>query len=339
MSLVCEEAYVIDLGNGFGKRSKGSKTIVTEPSLLATAPDFFSAGLEQDILKYHDGVGYFVGQDVLDAGLKGEAALGDEDIERYNSLEFKKMLLGFIAKDFKTNVTIKHLVTGLPVNHFKKMVSPMKEIIKGKHVVTINENQIVIEILNVHVLPQPVGTYMYLVKENIINPTQASTLIIDGGHGTLDITEMRGNTIVRRAGNEMGVRSAHREIMNYLIEEYGENSAFTLANMPQIMANGFKIERSQIHVNDDEQVLKILENHFSSIFKFIRESGFDLKTYENVVFTGGMALLHEGLINEKERANFVVVQNAQVANALGYQAFGEAVVNREKNTEKNSTVS
>lgn len=329
---VLETPYAIDLGNGFTKRMFHDGEVITEPSVLAEAAGFFGLDSGLDTLSFQDGTNYHVGEDAIKSKLSTEPALGDDDLERYNSLEFKKLLFGFMASDFKQEIIIPHLITGLPVNHFKAKINEIKDIIKGKKVISINGKEVIIDIKNVHVLPQPIGTYMSMVQDGSIDADNESTLIVDGGHGTIDITEMRGKTINKRAGAELGVRVAQIDILNYLIDEFGEHRSLSLTNMSSVFKNGFKVDKELITIRNLDAVKKILENHFNKVFSFIRQNRFDLKDYDHVVFTGGMALLHEKLIKEKHRNNFIIISNAQEANVRGYYEFGKAVLQSEKDT-------
>lgn len=323
--------YAIDLGNGFTKR-KSVGDVIIEPSVIAEISDYFNVEEKYDVFKLSIGSSYHVGDDVLKSSLTAISALGEDDVERYESLEFKQLLLGFIAEDFKKSVTINQLITGLPVNHFKAKAAKLEEILKGKTVVTVNGEEIIVDIKNVHVLPQPLGTYMYMVKEKKINADEELTLIVDGGHGTIDITEMKGQSILRRAGAPKGVRNAYLEIYNFLVDEYGESRQLSIAEMPSIMKKGLKYDKNLIDVSSLPEVQAILAKHFEEVFRFIRENQFDLKSYENVVFTGGMALLHKKLIKDKNRNNFIVLDNSQEANVLGYYEFGKAVLKSEKDS-------
>jgi len=324
---VLDVPYAIDLGNGFTKRMTQQGAII-EPSVIGNQPNYWNEE-GYDVLSFNGSEPYYIGDDVINAGITPIPALGDDDASRYESEEFKKLLFGFIARDFKESVIIPLLVTGLPVAHFKAKGKYLTEMIKGVKVVNINGKDVVIEVKKVVVLPQPIGTYMYLVGKGDIKPTDEYTLIVDGGYGTVDITEMKGKSIVKRAGDEIGVKNAYIEIYNYLVDRFGNMRNLSVSNMPYILKNGLKVEGTPINVAQIGDIQRILEAHFNEVFSFIRNNRFDLKSYDKVVFTGGMALLHRHLIEAKERANFIVIDEAQVANCLGYWEYGKAVLASE----------
>lgn len=319
--------YAVDLGNGFTKRMT-KKGAVIEPSIIGNKPNYWNEE-GYDAIAFNGSTPYYIGKDVINAAITPIPALGDDDASRYESEEFKKLLFGFIGRDLKKSVTIPLLVTGLPVAHFKAKSKVLADMIKGVKVVNINGTDVVIDVKKVVVLPQPIGTYMYLVSKGDISPTDEYTLIVDGGYGTVDITEMKGKSIVKRAGDEIGVKNAYIEINNYLVDRFGNMRNLSVSNMPYILKNGLKIEGTPIDVAQIGDVQRILEAHFNDVFSFIRNNRFDLKSYDKVVFTGGMALLHRNLIEAKERANFIVIEEAQIANCLGYYEYGKAMLASE----------
>lgn len=335
MEKVLQIPYTIDLGNGFTKRTNGKEAII-EPSVIGFKPDYFNEDQSYDVIRMNESAPIYVGDDVLSSKVEPRYVLGDDDTERYRDEDFKRLLFGFIARDFKMSVTIPLLVTGLPVSHYKAQSAYLKEMLEGRKVIEINGEEIVINVQKAVVLPQPIGTYMYLVADEKIDPS-SNTLVIDGGYGTLDITEMAGRSIVKRAGEELGVKDVYIEVLNYLTDRYGNMRNLTLANMPNILQNGLKIEGFAVEIGEVGDVKRILDSHFEKVFNFIRDRRFDLRSYDNVVFTGGMALLHEDRIKAKDRNNFIVIENAQEANTLGYFEYGKAVLDRE--SEEGSTIS
>ncbi|MGR5978906.1 hypothetical protein ACT7DJ_14385 [Bacillus cereus] len=164
MNLLEITTYSIDLGNGYTKRIVNGECII-EPSVIADVENYFSDDVDITILQLSEGAAYFTGDNVGILGLKPISALGEHDMDRYETPEFKKMFFGFLAKDFKQDVTIERLVTGLPVQHFKTKGKIVEELLKGRTVVKVNDKDIIIDIKNVSIIPQPIGTYLHLVAK------------------------------------------------------------------------------------------------------------------------------------------------------------------------------
>lgn len=321
--------YAIDLGNGFTKRTKGNDVIV-EPSVIEYIEDFFTSKESGNTFKYEKSDSYRIGNDADPS--RAESALGEEDQERYFTNEFSELLYGFIAKDFKEDVTIPLVVTGLPVNHYNEVAQRLVDEIKGKKVIRVNNNDAYAEIIDCRIIPQPLGTYMYLVNKGVIDPEEDSVLIVDGGHGTLDITEINDFVISKKAGAELGVKEAHLQIFDFLNNKYSGSKHLKIANIHNILEKGLLYNGSKIDVKNLQEVKKIINRHFDKQSKFVKDSGFNVSDYTKVIYTGGSAELHREVIEEKQKKNFYVVENAQEANVLGYLEYGKAVLESEKDS-------
>ncbi|MGQ7307690.1 ParM/StbA family protein [Bacillus cereus] len=327
MELLEIKTYSIDLGNGYTKRIVNGECIV-EPSVIADVESYFSDDVDVTTLQLSEGEAYFTGDDVGILGLKPISALGEHDMDRYETPEFKKMIFGFLAKDFKQDVTIERLVTGLPVQHFKAKGKFVEELLKGRTVVKVNDKDIIISIKNVSIIPQPIGTYLHLVAKKAVTPNKDLTLIVDCGHGTVDVTELKGKTIVKRAGNNEGAKEAYINIYNTLVEEFGSLKKLTILNIQNILLDGLLVSGSRINVRAKSEVQKILKKHFNSIFTFLQDNKFDLRSYDKVVFTGGIVHLYHDYFGERAEANSLVVEDGQTANARGYHEYGKAMIKK-----------
>lgn len=327
MDLLEIKTYSIDLGNGYTKRVVNGECII-EPSVIADVESYFSDDVDVTILQLSEGEAYFTGDDVGILGLKSISALGEHDMDRYETPEFKKMFFGFVAKDFKQDAIIERLVTGLPVQHFKAKGKFVEELLKGRTVVKVNDKDIIIDIKNVSIIPQPIGTYLHLVAKKAVTPNKDLTLIVDCGHGTLDVTELKGKTIVKRAGNNEGAKEAYINIYNTLVEEFGSLKELAIPNIQNILLDGLLVSGSRMNVRAKSEVQKILKKHFNSIFTFLQDNKFDLRSYDKVVFTGGIVHLYHDYFGERAEANFLVVEDGQTANARGYHEYGKVMIKK-----------
>ncbi|MED4914330.1 ParM/StbA family protein [Parageobacillus thermoglucosidasius] len=322
---VLNDCYPIDAGNGFTKRRVGDKILV-ESSVIGERTDFYNR-TQYTSLSLDNETQYYVGNDAIESGVDVTPALGDDDEMRYRSKEFDQLMYGFMGKDFQQSTEIPLLVTGLPVNHYLKQASYLMKKLKGSKIVYVNNEEIILHIKDVHVLPQPLGTYMYLVATERIDPN-ARVTVIDGGYGTLDVTELKGQNIIKRAGGNIGVKIAYEEILTYLIDEFGSRGTndLTLSKMPYILAKGFQTDGQIINIAAMPKVQNILNKHFDKNFKFVRDHGFDLSASQYVIWTGGMAQLHADRIAAKERKNFIILEDGQEANVKGYDYYAKSVL-------------
>lgn len=57
-----------------------------------------------------------------------------------------------------------------------------------------------------------------------------------------------------------------------------------------------------------------------------------LTYYNKLVFTDGISEMHRPLIVDKNKNNFMIKENAKTTNINVYYEYGNAVLEREKNT-------
>ena len=323
--------YAIDLGNGFTKRdSKKNKdleaAVITELSVLAPVDDYYNEAEFTKIELTNTDSTYYIGEEARKSKLPLVRALGENKAKRYEDPTFKKQLFGFIAKDFKKNVTIPLLVTGLPVSHFGNQRESLQKVAMEETAVKVNGELITIKVKQCLVIPQPVGTQYYLVKKEIINK-EDRILIIDGGFGTFDVTDMSGNAVIDRLGTELGCEKAFLNIEQIVRDNIGETPDLSVSNMHYILENGYKYNGSlydlYTHKDVAEKVDAELQRHFDAALREVSQK-FNLAVYDKIVWTGGMAALHKKRIEKKKEQfpTFAVLENGQEANLLGYYYLG-----------------
>ncbi|ANB66130.1 stbA family protein (plasmid) [Anoxybacillus sp. B7M1] len=322
---ILDGSYSIDAGNGYTKRCFNGQVLV-ESSVIGERTDYYNR-TQYTSLSLDNETLYYVGNDAIESGVDLRPALGDDDEMRYRSKEFDQLVYGIMGKDFQQSTEIPLLVTGLPVNHYRGQAGYLMKKFKGSKIVYVNNEEIIIHIKDVHVLPQPLGTYMYLVATERIEPN-AKVIVIDGGYGTLDVTELKGQNITKRAGENIGVKVAYEEVLTYLIDEFGSRgtNGLTLSQMPYILSKGFQTDGQVINIAAMPEVQEILNKHFDKNFTFVRDRGFDLSGSQYVIWTGGMAELHADRIAAKERKNFIILEDGQVANVKGYDYYAKSVL-------------
>ena len=317
--------YAIDLGNGFSKRLFGAgKRVVVDPSVYAQPLDYFKTKPSGKLISVNNNDGIYIGQDAFDSGYQIRSVLGDSGSERYRTPQYKELLFGFIGKDFKKDTHIDVLVLGLPVDHYKREKNTLVEFTAGKKVIVeVDNKQITVSIDKTIVMPQPLGTYMHL--EHTGHDIQKHVLVVDGGYGTLDITEMKGQEVLDYHGMDNGMKYAYKEIMQVLKHEY-TGLKTSLPQVPYILRDGLKYSGDTIRVNENVGIQNILNKHFEEVYNFIIDIYENTKKFDEVIWTGGMATAHESRIFAKDQSNYTIVDEGQDANVRGFFDFGKAFV-------------
>ena len=83
----------------------------------------------------------------------------------YESEQFKQQIFGCIAKDYKENVVLPLVVTGLPVTYFGSQHEQLQRA-KKETSVQIDGKFINITVENALILQQPVALHAYFLKRN-----------------------------------------------------------------------------------------------------------------------------------------------------------------------------
>ncbi|MFD0769261.1 hypothetical protein ACFQZ1_10280 [Bacillus sp. CGMCC 1.60114] len=325
--------YAIDLGNGFTKRaSKKNKdleaAVITELSVLATIDDYYNKASFTKIELTNTDFPFYIGEEARKSKLPLIRALGENKAKRYEDQTFKKQLFGFIAKDFKNEktITLPLLVTGLPVSHFGSKRETLEKVVTTETALKVNGEMVTIKVKKCLVIPQPVGTQYYLVKKKIINKNER-ILIIDGGFGTLDATDMSENSVIGRLGTELGCEKAFLNIEQIVRDNIGETPELNVSNMYYILENGYKYNGTVYDLYTDKDVSKRvdeeLQRHYDTVLREVSQK-FNFAVYDKIVWTGGMATLHKIRIEKKQEQypTFEVLENGQEANLLGYYYLG-----------------
>ncbi|WLR49605.1 ParM/StbA family protein (plasmid) [Halobacillus litoralis] len=328
-----QTAYVLDLGNGFTKRSMDSKTIKTEPSIIGKHKEGFQIESDLDVVNVNNQREIYIGNDVWDADVPAMVALEDGEINRVKTQEFSELLLGFISKDFQQKsvekITLPLLVLGLPNTEYEEHKDFLEKEFKGIFGVKMNGRSRAIEIKAVKVIPQPVGTILYSMSSKLLNGK--TSLIIDGGFGTIDLTELNGKQIGESYGADLGMRKPLVQIEKYIRQKYRNVKNLNPHMVSDILQNGL-VQAGKTHsINNDDRVVEILSDHFREVYSYLIER-FDFRDYDQVIWTGGMALAHNEAIKHKDQfGNFVVLdENGQEANVRGYSEYGKVVLGSGK---------
>ncbi|OLR25987.1 ParM/StbA family protein [Bacillus cereus] len=340
---VIQSLYTLDLGNGFAKRKSTNDGLVeVDSSVIAQKPaGYNSSNLDTYSLNKTDL--YYLGRDVIKTKLKPQRAQTVDKADRYFSERYELMLYAFIAKDFPTAKEINIPVFGLmlPNEHYALCEEKLKQKYTGSKVITVSGVDVKINVEEVLVLPQPLGSYMYALSQKKITKDE-EVLVCDGGAGTFDPAVVINNFVTDDNYSNEGVDNAYIKIRKRLIDLYGELPYFkTLSNIPLILQHGVLKDGEAHSVSEDKEIVKILDQHLESIFEYLLENQYNITSYGKVLWTGGLASLHNDRLSAKPNKNFVILgKDGQEANVLGlwgmvkaaYRAKGGAPLDGTKET-------
>jgi|SRR5699024_6594901 len=349
------ELFALDLGN-IQTKIKSRKTEKVLPSKYAYYEDLGNQVTalrkgELDIneyeVNYDDTFSYAWGKDISQAKVKSFIdTIGFND--RYSSDEFKKLVkfsIGELAKDFpvsKENILNVNVVTGVPTDEFNEnSVKTIMDVIKGDHNVTINSVSYVIRVIEVKVLPQPIGTIYnemlddngYIENEDYENETIS---VVDCGGGTVLIDTLHDMNLSKTERNQTE-QGAHY-LYDYIIADSLEyNLSMNRNDVEKILRN--QNEKYIYSPNKNEKhditniVNKAITRYTSDLLNLVKTTLKDTSDIDTLFFTGGGANIinQSKVLKTFDRAIFI--NDSETANVNGFYKFGMATIESDSNVE------
>jgi Actin like proteins N terminal domain len=321
------DVVAVDLGNGFIKSTDDGENVKIEPAVYSPFKNLFQLSSKKiNPISVNDGESVLIGQEALESGFPYKSALGESDSRRYYSKEYKDLLFGTIGKHLGESGEVRMLVLGLPNKHFldPEIKKDLIEMVKGRKIVKIGDAEMVINIQDALVIPQPVGSLIYLQSEG--KEFLGRVLVVDGGYGTLDLSEVKQQNVVDYQQKDLGLKQAYKSVASLLERKLGDTE-FHINEIPHLLKNGIPVNGRIIHpLEEFPEVGEILNQHFEELYSFVIDCYGSLRKFESVVWTGGVALAHHQRILEKhhltDSQNSIILTNGQVANAQGFYQYG-----------------
>ncbi len=318
----------LDLGWGYTKLSRtnaaGELEFLSFPSL---APRHVGVDLSMSILGRRDtriveidGTKYEVGPDSadLDTSESGRS-LNDQYI---HTEQYRAVMLGAFA--YMAEPVIDLLVVGLPLSNMG-MAQKLKTLAIGKH--RVNE-KVTVEVRDALVLPQPLGGLYYCLSQKKQVPAfefleEENNLIVDPGFLTFDFLTTSGTKVVenRSGAHTAGVSRVLRSIAESLSAKFEVKYENLMAidrglRRRQLRING-QVEQLEEHIRNTRAVLESSLNYMRNIVG----DGSDI---DNIILLGGGSSIYRRTLEQfYPRHEIIVVEDAQLANARGFQLAGE----------------
>ncbi len=293
------KTVAMDIGNGFTKLTSCGDIVSTHPSIYAESPLQFTGnhfGLSINGSKYHT-----FGKEAL-FNQNAKQVVANFDKSKYETEAYEALTIGILFNEFG-DVTIDRLVLGLP-NSETRFADSLKRMAKTYTIIKDN-TEYTLTINRIIVLPQPIGTYLN-------NKTNERLLIIDGGFGTVDITEISGGEVLRSWSTQFGMRDLYKRILAKIDSEMSGHglNVFTTG---LAMVNGFSYGGEKIKLSQFEAEKA---DHLKAVLDSVLELVDTINTYEKIIFTGGFAEAYKDQLPKAK--NITIVENPQIANVIGF---------------------
>lgn len=327
----------LDIGYGVVK-AVTDKRIITFPSVMGHAREikFQQDEIAQrhpgDWISDDDGA-WFVGDlalSQLPAGellrLRGRTA-NESTMGNAFRLRLAKVAIGKLMNGVRDGDVVHiHIATGLPTDHMRD-AGELKDSLLGQHVVKTDTCEVIANITEVMVMPQPYGTIYAatLTEKGEIDRAHnyRRTGVCDVGTYTVDLAlDDEGEFLDAESGSaESGVYTAQERIAVALERDYREKMPFKIVE--EVLRTGVFHANGQ-PVDYRDVVQEALTPLRSATLNLLSEK-WQRGTIVDVIYLsgGGAALVHQEVAEAYPQTR--LVPDAQTANARGYLNYARFI--------------
>lgn len=224
------------------------------------------------------------------------------------------------------------VVTGVPsIEKGTDSEKDLINVVRGDHLVNINDKGIILRVSDVKVLPQPVGVVMseYLDADGFVEDESFETdsvAVIDIGTGTTDIDHVK--SLKRQKGDSdsilLGMNDVYRRVADW-INSQNPSARATASKVESQFANDSYVisKRSVIEIDDIKE--KALDEVAAELKTEIIGRWKTWERFDRILLTGGGATqLGQRLLSLIPDAE--IVKSPQTANVEGFYRYGKSLV-------------
>jgi plasmid segregation protein ParM len=260
---------------------------------------------------------------------KSEASTGRSLSEEFPTTNnYKALLLGALHYSGATHVP--YLALGLPVHTMPLYADVLKKTFVGRHDI----NGRTIQVDNVIVIPQPVGTLaMYSTLNRAAVNNGQTRLIVDIGYVTTDWVVAKGyNMIDGRSGGRMGgVSNVLKHIAEQISNTYGGGKYDNIEDINDSFVNKKALEYYKYTISVDELHSFLAKSSpiISDVVKEIKTRIGGSQDIHTILLTGGGAAFYEKVIEETFPLNRIeILPDPSFTNAIGFLMVADRILSR-----------
>ncbi|HZG70135.1 MAG TPA: hypothetical protein VEY51_01240 [Chondromyces sp.] len=331
-------AIGFDHGNGYvkGKSDLVDRYII--PSAVAyeeKVPRFLNGELEVDEYYLRKGTSgleqdtvYVFGDDVFEIS-DYMPTMGHQDrIKNDKYKVLSDIVLAELAGDEEAISSV--IVTGVPSNQIgTRYEDELKKFLKSTHIATVEDQNIVVQVSDVIVIPQPVGTvmYLYLDEEGYIQNSAYETdsvCVIDIGKGTTDIDHIKG---LKRTEDYHSIGKGMYDVYTRIAKAINKEHPNANANAESVekFFEHAKFEVSKRHIVPfEKEKQKAIQEVADELITEITRSLKSWDRFDEIVLTGGGAEVFEEYIR-KVMPDIEVIEDAQFSNTEGFYRYAKYI--------------
>lgn len=346
--MMSKTAFAFDVGNGYVK-AKSSKREIIAPSVIAKETSLGESSImhlmdnsnrdyETFESQLDDGVKYIWGSGITRAVDPESLIPTYTHNDRYTQKRFKLLtsfILAELANDFSDEVLMDVVVvTGLPSQEIgTDDEKSFKSFLNQKHVVTRNGVQRMINVTDVRIVEQPVGSLLklYMNEEGKIHEDLLTNTItvIDFGAGTTILDTFKNLKRLNGKSETFyeGMNDLHRIIAKELERAYNIKGLD-----PSYIDKGFRngsliaeiSERKKYPFEDiaKEVIINFIDKRLSEIDRTLT----NCDSVDKFIITGGgVNIVGERFKESFKESNLEEIQDSQKANLEGFYNLATAI--------------
>lgn len=266
---------------------------------------------------------YLVGNAAYNATIEPWRVMGRD---KFTKNTFKALVLGSISEG-KMKGDIR-LIMGLPVSWYRPQYIDALNLLVGSHTIDRKEQRNRrVNIVEVIAKPETLGTiYSRMLSANgeLIKPkfTTARVYAADIGEYTTDLLAMEkfSNIESHCDSRDYGCRNFYHELIKAIEREYDKR--VDMVELRSIIDTGkLKNPKTGKTVDVAKLISDIKTIVVESLISMFTTVWGDVQAADVIIITGGGAVLFGDQLKARYGARVIVVENPQLANAVGFWRY------------------
>jgi len=281
---------------------------------------------------------YVINKQVFEVGDIAVMGGGGRGKARYSSDSFKIEALIGICTVLTPGLNERiRVVTGLPSALSKNaaVAEEMKKNLLGAHSIKSVKwdkvDELVFEVVDVIVVPQPLGTlynFVYDDKTGELNQQVLAqrALVVDIGWGTTDLASLESSRVRGTFGFEIGASDYIADLQEEANNKFPEANIYALNShqLDMAMLESTTVETPFGKYDLSDLAEKHKENQAKRIYSSVMGLGLEYTKFYRIILTGGGALQFEKYLRKFfNDPRLVIQQDAVMANAKGFFLLGQ----------------
>ncbi len=327
----------LDFGNGFVKGRINDENFVI-PSRIGYKSNtdkqlegFINSEIEVSEFVINDDYENIIlfGKDLDKTTSTGKDTASTNNRYIYQSFEdLVECSIGLLARELPEEEIDVVIATGMPSNEIdSKSQAQFEEILRRNRSITIDGITKVVNVQDIKIIAQPMGTLLDLHMENgkvFKSFTEGKYSVLDFGSGTTIIDTYQN---LKRVEEESfvinkGMIDFYKRIATHVSKE-ADGASIT----PRMIEEGMEYKQCKVNsrltvdfvdyfIEEQEKIIQEVMSRFETVVG-------NINSIDRIIVTGGGSAIHFDSLSYYYPDVFEKVENSQLSNVRGYEKLGE----------------